>query len=100
GRLVRAMLASGKVEDALRLAIDAVRRVGGGAAVTLLRETFRTIGQPEGAAQAMVELHRRQPHDQGILFSLCDVLSADGRALEAQQLLEDAWSRSPGDVPL
>jgi predicted Zn-dependent protease len=48
----------------------------------------------------MAELHRRRPNDAAILFALCDVLNADGRAAEAARLLDDAWRQQSGDVAL
>jgi predicted Zn-dependent protease len=126
GRLVVGLLASGRVDEGLRRAADEVVRFrGSGSSVTVLREAYKAVGRPGGAADALRQAHRRRPADLPVLFALCDVLAADdraadgkpppagqpaargrtttkpptttARAAEAEGLLAAAWRRTAGD---
>lgn len=88
GRLVLGLMAVGRVDEGLRLAADAVVWFRGSpAAVTVLRQAYRAVDRPAGAAEALRSIHGRRPDDSAVLFALCDVLAGDeaDRAPEADR---------------
>jgi tetratricopeptide (TPR) repeat protein len=97
-RVVRALLLSGKIEEARAQAADAVLRCHASIeSVTLLRETCRQTHQPGGAIDALNRLHAANLGDKPILFALADVMRAGGKASEADALLARAADQAPGD---
>jgi len=97
-RVVRALLLSGKIEEARAQAADAVLRCHANIeSVTLLRETCRQTHQPGGAVDALNGLHARDPSNKAILFALADVMRAETKASDADALLARAADQSPGD---
>jgi Flp pilus assembly protein TadD len=100
-RVVRALLMSGKVEEARAQAADALLRCHASVeSVTLLRETCRQMHQPGGAIDALHRLHAQHPGDNPILFALADVIRAEGKASDADALLARAADQAPGDGQL
>jgi len=97
-RVVRALLLCGKVDEAQAQAADAVLRCHGtGESVTLLRETCRETHQPGGAIDALKRLYARDPGNKPILFALAEVMRAESKSSDADQLLARAADQSPGD---
>jgi len=101
GRIVRAMMLSGQVQQGVSRAADVVRQFGASpASLSLLRDVYAATGRPEGVAAALADLHRQFPDDRPILFALCEVLAADGQFPDADARLASAWERTPGNGPL
>ncbi|HEX8911315.1 MAG TPA: hypothetical protein VF796_03070, partial [Humisphaera sp.] len=100
GRIVRALLAAGRAEEALSTAADGVRRANASpGSVDLLREAYKLAGRPAGAAAAaLTDLHRKHPDDRPILFALCQLLADAGDARSAVKLLADVRTRAPADA--
>ena len=102
GRVVRALIALKRPEDAASEAADAVAYFRGSpAAVELLRDACRAMGREGGAVvEELRRLRESRPRDRGVVFALADVLRAEGRAGEAQRLLGQAAESSPSDPEL
>lgn len=98
-RMVRALMASGRMQEAATRAANLVARSRASAdSVVLLREVYRAVGRENDAATELAHLHEEKPGDRAILFALADVLRTDGKWAEADKLLAKAADLAPNDA--
>ncbi len=100
-RVARMLASLGQRDNALGMAGGlVVANNASGDSLALLADVCRRLQIPDGAAEALGKLHAQRPADKAILFALADTLLAQNRSAEALQLLFDAWSATPDDIPL
>jgi tetratricopeptide (TPR) repeat protein len=98
-RIVRALIAAGRGEDAVARAAKAVLRFRANReALALLREACKAVGREDKVADELNRLHRERPGDRAILFALADVLASEGREVESERILTAAALEGDGDV--
>ncbi len=98
-RVVRALAALGRDEEAARRAADAVGRSHASPeSIALLREVYRKLGSESAASNELERLHERNPADRSILFALVDLLRADRHFDQAERILEQASASRPSDI--
>jgi tetratricopeptide (TPR) repeat protein len=89
-RVVRMLLANGRIDDALREAADLTRRFRGStASLALLRQTFELVGKSDRIVATLRKLLEEQPSNPSILLALVDQLDVAGKPAEADKLMRD-----------
>lgn len=105
--LVDALLASGRTQTARQRAADVVQRFRANPeSLKLLRKAYQGTGKGargQGTAdQAVInelrKLVKDKPTDQGVVFALVELLTAQGKTADAQAVLTEATTKSGYEI--
>lgn len=100
-RLVRAQIAAGQVDAAIKRSTELITRFRANPlSIELLRESYRAAGDDRKAIAVLQDMHRSLPADRNLLLALADALVADGRSAEAEKLIAEAAARVSPNVDL
>jgi tetratricopeptide (TPR) repeat protein len=100
-RFARDLALDGRRDPALAKAVDLiVRDRATPQTLLVLHDVCDALGLQDGEIQTLKNLIDKRPGDQAVLFALADTFVSKGRLVEAKQLLESAWQKSPGDIAL
>jgi tetratricopeptide (TPR) repeat protein len=98
-KVVRALAAAGKRDEAGRRAAEIVTRFRADAqSLALMREVYKSIGKESAVIDELKRLRADRPDDRSLLFTEADVMKSMGREQEAKDLLADAWKKNPADI--
>ena len=97
-RVVRMSLSAGHPDDAKARALAlVVANHGSAESLDLLRDIYRSAGDPRGLSDALARLHREHPTDRSIFYALLDQMKVDGHSADAENLLAHAVRDSHSD---
>ncbi len=100
-RVARMLASTGHRDEALAKAADQiVAHHAMPQSLLLLADVCQRLNLPGGSIAALTKLHADRPNDSAVFFALTDSLIAQNRQAEAEQLLADAWEKSPQDTQI
>jgi tetratricopeptide (TPR) repeat protein len=100
-RVARMLASTGQRDEALAKAADLiVAHHAMPPSLLLLADVCQRLRLPGGTIAALTKLHADRPADSAVFFALTDSLIAQNRQADAENLLADAWEKSPGDTQI